>query len=153
MVFGVFHTDGISWVQWMLDVGEGGVNPKPVHPAEPGRCSSITTCPSESSMVDIPPQTLGTERRSRTKSPRFWMWGFQKSGGTPCCLVNHDESKSGQSTAEDYKKIPVLEINNRSSQPKKNRPVLALGLRHPMLREFSHDSVKIICIQMINMAR
>ena len=119
MVFGVFHTDGISWVQWMLDVGEGGVNPKPVHPAEPGRCSSITTCPSESSMVDIPPQTLGTERRSRTKSPRFWMWGFQKSGGTPCCLVNHDESKSGQSTAEDYKKIPVLEINNRSSQPKK----------------------------------
>ena len=75
MVSGVFHTDGISWVQWMLDVAEGGVNPKPVHPAKPGRCSSITTCPSESSMVDIPPQTLGTERRSRTKSPRFWARG------------------------------------------------------------------------------
>ena len=36
-----------------------------LHPV-PGRCLSITTCPSESSMADIPPQTLGTDTLAKS---------------------------------------------------------------------------------------
>lgn len=130
MVFGVFHTDGISWVQWMLDVGEGGVNPKPVHPAPARTMFKYYNLPFRVVNGRHPTSDTGHRKAKSEEVSQVLDVGVPHSGGTPCCLVNHGESKSDQS-AEDYKKIPVLEINNRSSLGQKIQKgqVLALGAR------------------------
>ena len=88
--------------------------------------------------------------------PGFGPVGVPRSGGTPCCLVNHDESKSIIWPVNSWGLQKDPSAGDQQPQLATQKKPAGFGawlFWHPMLREFSHDSVKMICIQMINMAR